>query len=278
MIGFVRSSYYKSLGFSGDDFDQAFAGAGNQSFWYFDAILVTVAVKEMTGGPLTPTSAELLAQLEAYTQRNLHLSYEDVTARLFGPLLHNDLTALPGTRFSVVCNDQPTMSAQWYKRLSDYQGPRYPLLGWSYGLSEVCGQWSQAPRQALPTLPASATSKVLVVQGEFDPQTGYEQAEAAVRAAPGVAMVSVDDSPYHGQYALSGGPCVEDAVNGFLVDNHRPQPTVCPGPPLPGENQVYPTPGPLARHSTAAAPLRAKRLNDLAVDVQTEISRMNLNH
>ncbi|WP_410617445.1 alpha/beta hydrolase [Amycolatopsis sp. lyj-109] len=64
--------------------------------------------------------------------------------------------------------------------------PRIPLFGWNHGLSEVCGFWSDAPRQALPNLAPEAAKKVLVVQGAFDPQTGYEQAKAlpGLRAYP----------------------------------------------------------------------------------------------
>ena len=268
-------AHYKGLGFSGDDFDQSFVGAGNPSFWYFDAILILAAAKELRGGTLTPVSADLHAQLEAYAQRNLHMSYRDVTAEFVGSFLRSDFTTLPGTRFSVACNDQPTDSAQWYRRLSDHQGPRYPLDGWAYGLYEVCGPWSQHPREALPDLPASAAAKVLVVQGEFDPQTGYEQGANAVRKAPGASLVSVDDSPFHGQYALTGASCVENAVNGFLLNGIRPGSEVCPGQPLPGESQVHPTPGPVPGHSSAETQLISRSLGELAAELQETISRAN---
>jgi hypothetical protein len=160
------------------------------------------------------------------------------------PELESDYTSITGTRFAVACGDQPTRSAAWYKRLSDQQGPEYPLFGWHYGLSEVCGFWSDAPRQELPNLPAEAAKNLLVVQGEFDPQTGYEQAKAASRAA-GVPLVSVADSPFHGQYAIDGNPCVDGLVNTFLVKNSRPDSTTCPGVPLPNEDVVHPVPGPL---------------------------------
>jgi hypothetical protein len=145
----------------------------------------------------------------------------------------------------VACGDQPTKSVASYKALSDRQGPTNPLYGWAYGLREVCGPWSEEPRQTLPNLPASVAKNVLVVQGEFDPQTGYEQARAAVAAAPGVSLVSVDDSPYHGQYALTANPCVDGMVNVFLLQNSRPGNSVCPGVPLMGETQVFPIPGPV---------------------------------
>ena len=64
-------------------------------------------------------------------------------------------------------------------------------------------------------------------------------------------MVSVDDSPFHGQYALTGNPCVDGMVNVFLLDNSRPGHATCPGVPLLGENQVFPVPGPVRAHSAA---------------------------
>jgi hypothetical protein len=182
-----------------------------------------------------------------------------------------------GTRFAVACGDQPTRSAAWYKSLSDRQGPRYPLFGWAYGLGEPCAFWSDAPRQTLPTLPRDVAAKVLVVQGEFDPQTGYEQGRAAVRAAPGVSMISVDDAAYHGQYAIDGNPCVDGMVNVFLLNNSRPGNATCPSIPLPGDPQVYPVDGPVAgeRSARAAAVPAPSPLRD---EVRERISAANQLH
>jgi hypothetical protein len=176
-----------------------------------------------------------------------------------------DYALYPATRFAVACGDQPTRSARWYRQLSDRQGPRYPLFGWQYGLSEPCAYWSDEPRQELPVLPSEVSGRVLVVQGELDPQTGYEQARAAVRAAPGVTMVSVDDSPFHALYAFDGNPCVDGMVNVFLLHGSRPGNVTCPGIPLPEETEVHPVPGPVrtsaapAAAATSTAPLLALR-------------------
>ncbi len=88
--------------------------------------------------------------------------------------------------------------------------------------------------------------------------------------------MSVDDSPFHGQYALTANPCVDGMVNVFLLDNSRPGSTTCPGVPLPGETQVYPAPGPVRAHSASeyAAAGQAGGAG-LRAATQDLVSRMN---
>jgi hypothetical protein len=185
-----------------------------------------------------------------------------------------DYADVPGTRLAVACGDQPTRAAGWYKLLSDLQGPEYPLFGWAYGLSEPCGYWSDLPRQTLPVLSPEAAKNVLVVQGEFDPQTGYEQAEAAARSA-GVPMVSVADSPFHGQYAVSGNSCVDGLVTGWFLGAARPAATICPGVPLPGEKEVFPVPGPAGEAAAAPEPAPRDAVSSARHRLQDRISSLN---
>jgi len=125
-------------------------------------------------------------------------------------------------------------------------------------------------------LPHEVAGRVLVVQGELDPQTGYEQARSAVRAAPGVTMVSVDDSPFHGQYAFEGNPCVDGMVNVFLLHNSRPGNATCPGIPLPEETVVYPVPGPVRASATPmTATVPTAPLPALRAAAQAMISDVN---
>jgi pimeloyl-ACP methyl ester carboxylesterase len=235
--------YYKSQGVSGDSFNDVFVGMGSKRGWLLATMVFQQGVQGL-GGP-APAPSDLQTQLEAAARATFGKPAAAVTVRDVKLATAPDYAAVEDVRYAVACGDQPTRSAAWYKKLSDQQGPKYPLFGWQYGLSEPCGFWSDAPRQTLPNLPAEVAGNVLVVQGEFDPQTGYEQAHAAVAAAPGVSMISVDDSPYHGQYALTANPCVDGMVNVFLLDNSRPGSGVCPGVPLIGETQVYPVPGPV---------------------------------
>ncbi|MFC0624864.1 alpha/beta hydrolase [Kribbella deserti] len=159
-----------------------------------------------------------------------------------------DYAPAPLTRFAVACNDQPTKSVQWYKALSDRQGPKYPYFGWQYGLSEVCGPWTDEPLQELPNLPASVRKNVLLVQSEFDPQTSYEQAMAAADKAKGINVLRVDDSPFHGQYASVGNPCVDGVVNTYLIHGSTTPNSICPSLPLLGETKVFPVRGPVDKY------------------------------
>jgi hypothetical protein len=123
-------------------------------------------------------------------------------------------------------------------------------------------------------VPEEAAANILVVQGEFDPQTGYEQATSGARSA-GVPLVSVDDSPFHGQYALAGNPCVDGLVNVFLVKNSRPRDTTCPGVPLPGEDRVYPVAGPVRDTVSSVQTRLSSGVTALRARVQDEISAVN---
>lgn len=231
--------YYKSQGVSPDNYDEVFVGMGGKFAWLRSAAIFEAGVKALGGNATAP--AAIQAQLDtAFGKPVAQLTTADIRAAV-----EPDYLPAEDVRFAVACGDQPTKSAAWYKALSDKQGPKNPLFGWAYGISETCGFWSDAPRQTLPTLPASVAKNILVVQGEFDPQTGYDQAHAAVAAAPGVSLISVDDSPYHGQYAITANPCVDGMVNVFLLQNSRPASAVCPGVPLIGETQVFPVPGPV---------------------------------
>ncbi|MFT7834609.1 alpha/beta fold hydrolase [Saccharothrix sp. BKS2] len=249
----VRAFYDARGLLAPDTYDAVFVGMGSEIRWALAALLLVLGAAELEGTAPGIANPRLRERLDAASLARFGVPVAGLTAATAAAATRaEDYTAVGGTRFAVACGDQPTRSASWYRRLSDRQGPRYPLFGWAYGLSEPCGHWSDAPRQTLPTLPASVSGRVLVVQAEFDPQTGYEQARSALRAAPGVTAVLVDDSPFHGQYALGGNPCVDGVVEVFLLANSRPGDIVCPGVPLPGEDEVHPVAGPVGRGTAAA--------------------------
>ncbi|MDT8911022.1 alpha/beta fold hydrolase [Amycolatopsis sp. PS_44_ISF1] len=267
--------YYRTNGISPDNFDHFFVGNGSALQWLLGALLLKLGADALDG-TASPAPAALADRLDAQSRTTFGVPAAELTvAKVVAGLPAPDYSQVPGTRFSVACGDQPTRSASWYKRLSDRQGPVDPIYGWAYGITEPCGYWSEAPQHELPNLPAQVRANVLVVQGEFDPQTGYEQAKSGARSA-GVPLVSVDDSPFHGQYALSGNPCVDGLVNVFLTKNSRPGATTCPGVPLVGEHQVYPVAGPVggASHSLAVAPA-PDRLSALRESTQDKVSRLN---
>lgn len=268
--------FYASAGTSPDQFDAIFTGMGSPLRWVLGALVFVLGVRGANGETTTPSA--LASQLDATARAVFGTPLESLTPAAAARALADDpadYRHYPATRYAVACGDQQTRSADWYKRLSDRQGPQHPLFGWQYGLGEPCAFWSDAPRQTLPQLPAEVTGRVLVVQGELDPQTGYEQARSAVRAAPGVSMVAVADSPFHGQYGFEGNPCVDGAVNVFLLHNSRPGNLTCPGLPLPNETEVHPVPGPVKASPLTAATVTAPPLPALRKSVRAMISDVN---
>lgn len=266
--------FFKDQGVPPDVFDSVFVGNGSARQWMTGALILTKGAAALDG-KATPPPAALRSDLDRASRAVFgrpadRLTAADIAANPPEP----DYADVPGTRLAVACGDQPTRTATWYKLLSDLQGPAYPLFGWAYGLSEACGFWSDAPRQELPRLLPRAAKNILVVQGEFDPQTGYEQAEAGARAA-GIPMISVADSPFHGQYAVSGNSCVDKLVNGFFLGTARPAATICPGVPLPAEHQVYPVPGPAGEPSQPPTPAPRDADSPVRERLQDDISAVN---
>jgi pimeloyl-ACP methyl ester carboxylesterase len=270
----VRDLYAREKVLAPDTYDGVFTGMGSPIRWILGAAIILLGVGELHGTqPTIPASLRPMFEEQSLAVFGVPLS--QLTTRTAAAVLADeDYTQVSGTRYAVACGDQPTRSAAWYKRLSDRQGPVYPLYGWQYGLSEPCAFWSDAPQQELPVLPAEVASHVLVVQGEFDPQTGYEQAKSAVRAAPGVHMVSVAESPFHGQYVVDGNPCVDGMVNVFLLRNSRPGNSVCPGIPLPGEDTVFPVAGPVPSQPSVAT-VAALPESSQRTDLQDRIATVN---
>ncbi|HUQ56250.1 alpha/beta hydrolase [Lentzea sp.] len=270
--------FFASSGTSPDQFDTIFVGMGSPLRWVLGALVFVLGVRGANGATTAATGSALAPELDARSREAFGVPLASLTPATVARALADDpqdYRLVPTTRYAVACGDQPTRSAAWYKRLSDQQGPRYPLYGWQYGLSEPCAFWSDAPRQELPSLPAEVAGRVLVVQGELDPQTGYEQARSAVRAAPGVSLVSVADSPFHGQYAFEGNPCVDGMVNVFLLRNSRPGNVTCPGVPLPNETEVHPVPGPVRDSPVAVATAAQSPLPVLRESVRAKISDIN---
>lgn len=275
-------AFYATQNLAPDTYDQLFVGMGSSIRWLVSLLVLLPGAAAVHGQGtslpqvLASAPAGLRDQLDAQARQTFGVAAAQLTPQRIVAKGPSPAATAPvgGTRYAVACGDQPTRPATWYRALSDAQGPRYPLYGWAYGLSEPCGYWTQRPQHALPGLPRAVAEDVLVVQGEFDPQTGYDQASAAVRAAPGVSLVSVDDAAFHGQYALTGNPCVDGMVNVFLLQSSRPGNAVCPGVPLPGEDEVHPVAGPVHAAAHSAGPV-SRLLSGLRQQLQELISRTN---
>ncbi|MFI5734123.1 alpha/beta fold hydrolase [Kribbella sp. NPDC051587] len=278
-----------AAGLDGDSVDSLFAGNGSQIRWVLVLIVLqTLLADDETDRARTAAhlSKPIRTQLDEIAKDRFGVPAAKVTPKLLVakklglPELAVDYANAPLTRYAVACGDQPTKSTNWYKALSDFQGPRYPIFGWQYGLNEVCGPWTDEPRQHLPNLPASVRSKVLVVQGEFDPQTSYEQAMSAVKKAPGVNVLRVDDAAFHGQYAIQGNPCVDGIVNSYFLNGAVPRNSNCSSVPLLGEDSVHPVKGPVddylgGHRSPAAKPLLTTLDDTLRRLVGDQLSTVN---
>jgi pimeloyl-ACP methyl ester carboxylesterase len=270
-------AYLATKGIAPDNYDAVFVGMGDPLRFVLGALVFVLGVTGMNGEEPADAVADpdLARLLDERSLARFGVPFARLTPATVAAELRADYTLYPGTRFAVACGDQPVHDADWYRRLSDRQGPAYPLFGWAYGLSEVCGYWSDEPRQELPTLPSAVADRVLVIQGELDPQTGYEQARAAVRAAPGVSLVSVDNAAFHGQYAFDGNPCVDGMVNVFLIHGSRPGNATCPGIPLPGDTRVFPVDGPVRSTQEHAAVTVTADHGELRTAIRARINDVN---
>lgn len=239
------------LGIDGDSYDSLFIGNGSQEGWVVNLLVLGWLLGEDPLAEFADLPEDARTLLDQVSKERFGVPMAKLTTKIMinknlgRPDVPEGYLRLPLTRFAVACGDQPTETTEWYQRLSDEQGPRYPYAGWQWGLNEVCGPWTDEPLQELPSLPESVRDSVLVVQGEFDPQTSYEQAMLAVRKAPGVNVLRVDDSPFHGQYAIQGNYCVDGVVNNFLINGSATDNTICSSVPLPLEDKIVPTDGPV---------------------------------
>ena len=98
-----------------------------------------------------------------------------------------------------------------------------PLLG--SGLTS-CDGWPE-PSEPTPTPSAQGAPPILVVGTVGDPATPYEWAQQMSAALTGSVLLTYEGDGHTA--FLRGGPCIENAVVGYLVDLQVPEPgTRCP--------------------------------------------------
>ncbi|MER7479843.1 alpha/beta hydrolase [Streptomyces sp. NPDC126510] len=104
-----------------------------------------------------------------------------------------------------------------------------PLFGdsWAWGMIG-CTDWAVAGAADHPDVSAPGSAPILVVGNTGDPATPYEGARAMVNAlGQGVGVELTYRGQGHGAYD-SKNPCVQGAVNGYLLDGKVPPAgTVC---------------------------------------------------
>ncbi|ATE56999.1 alpha/beta hydrolase [Actinosynnema pretiosum] len=152
------------------------------------------------------------------------------------------------TLFAVACNDTPFHGGRAaLARDAERTGSRYPFFGY-HQLLAPCAFWNRPPL-TLPTPTGEGAPPLLLVQSERDPATPVEGARRSHKALKGSRMLTVLDEGDHGMYAVANNPCVDRAVEDFLVDGKLPQRDLtCPGTPMP-------TPNAPAATTTALSPL-----------------------
>jgi hypothetical protein len=175
-----------------------------------------------------------------------------------------------GVFYSVRCGDGGDWhSPQWWVNFARRFGPKYPIGAYQIS-QEVCSYWT-VPTQPLPNPDAERTGPIVTVQSEFDPATAYENTALNVRRFENARLIAVDDAGAHGQYGIRGNSCVNDAVNGYLLnDVLPPSRSVCDATPLLFEDVVYPVVGPVDR-STPRKHVDDDRIND---DVRKRLDKV----
>ncbi|MCI3222196.1 alpha/beta hydrolase [Streptomyces sp. NP-1717] len=99
------------------------------------------------------------------------------------------------------------------------------FLGW--GLLG-CSEWPVPGERDKPDVSAPGAAPILVIGNTGDPATPYEGARAMAKAlGKGVGVELTYEGQGHGAYN-SGSTCVQNAVNGYLLDGKVPKDgTVC---------------------------------------------------
>ncbi|MFG3356021.1 alpha/beta hydrolase, partial [Streptomyces sp. NPDC048001] len=114
------------------------------------------------------------------------------------------------------------------------------FLGWAL---MSCTDWPVPGAWETPDVSAPGAAPILVIGNTGDPATPYEGARKMVeRLGPGVGVELTYKGEGHGAYN-SGDPCVQQAVNSYLLDGKVPAAnTVCTATRTPTESPALPEP------------------------------------
>ena len=139
---------------------------------------------------------------------------------------------------TVTCEvDWPTDLETYYEDMRVFRD-RYPYgFGVLRAAPTTCAFRSFTPPEPAVALKREGYPVGVIVQAEGDTQTQYESGPAMAERL-GHNLVTVRDEGKHGLYG-SGNPCVDRAVNRYLVDGVLPpSSSTCPGDPRPDVNQA----------------------------------------
>ncbi|MFF0159254.1 alpha/beta hydrolase [Streptomyces sp. NPDC005263] len=143
---------------------------------------------------------------------------------------NGEYSNLAAANISINCaDDQPRYTADYVvRKLPEFRAAS-PLLGdfLAWGLVS-CTDWAVRGAADHPDVSAPGSAPILVVGNTGDPATPYEGARRMVSAlGKGVGVELTYKGQGHGAYD-SKNKCVQDAVNGYLLDGTVPTAgTVC---------------------------------------------------
>ena len=172
----------------------------NRDYW----VLLSQALKAAFGGD----GSALLRLSDAYASRNPDGSYAD-----------NSLEAF----YAISCLDNPSYltPAQAERQTALFQKVS-PTLGDAFDWSQVgcVGQVAKSHEKPL-TIDGAGAAPIVVVGTTRDPATPYAWAKALASQLDSGVLVSRDGDGHTGYH--SGNPCVDRAVESYLVDGKVPQ-------------------------------------------------------
>lgn len=156
---------------------------------------------------------------------------EDV-AELFG--MNLDLHT------AILCEAEwPERVWTYHSDMRDYRDNHPYGTGAHWTGPQTCGFTQNQPTEPAVDLVPAGTTTPLIIAGEYDANTAYAGGPAMAETLDG-SLITVTDDGGHGFYAIVDPvdldplhPCVDEAVDAYLVDGADPQDLECAGVPRP---------------------------------------------
>ncbi|MFE7269549.1 alpha/beta hydrolase [Streptomyces sp. NPDC057623] len=195
--------------------------------------------RELTQSAATNGIAQALysQDLWQYLTEGLEQAYDGdgrilmlLSDSLNGRSENGEYSNITAANISINCaDDKPRYTPEFVEqRLPEFRSAS-PLFGDAFAWAMLsCTDWPVAGAADHPDVSAPGSAPILVVGNTGDPATPYEGARRMVEAlGEGVGVELTYKGQGHGAYN-SGNQCVQDAVNGYLLDGKVPAAgTVC---------------------------------------------------
>ena len=171
---------------------------------------------------------------------------------------------------AIVCEAEwPERLSTYHEDMRDYRDHHPYGTGAHWAGPQTCGFTRNQPTEPAVDLVPAGTTTPLVIAGEYDANTAYAGGPAMAETLGG-SLITVTDDGGHGFYALLDlvdldplHPCVNEAVDAYLVDGADPQDLECAGLPRPEATSDRPDAedlGELFQRFEEYEPMRARTL------------------